>query len=312
MSAVPEDKPLFTPAQRERAAQIGEARHYIRRLKDGWTWSEIARDEGKTITAMRRSVWLAGLAREEAAAEQGNEAKRAERLEEQRARWEEEEAAAKQAADERARHYADLLIGGMTLEQVGQQAGVTRERVRQVVKEGGLYVEVKAQKAARRVEREADDRAEKDRKARERKMSVRTGNRRRRREWTDERIIAALRDWLDQGGSGRRTDWDAEGRTPSAVLVTQRIGWAKAIRRAGGTPTNELSRHRKDRWAEEDCLAAVVAFLEDPNERNGGCDAYVGWAERTGRGPSLTTVRNRFRSWSEAKRQALEWIASGP
>jgi hypothetical protein len=205
----------------------------------------------------------------------------------------------------RARRYADAAISGDTLTVIGAREGLTRERVRQIIRDGGLTAEVQAAKAERSASAAAEAQAERERRALDRKLTVFQERGSGAQRIPDDEIIAQLRAWLAAGGSGTTTDWAAEGRSPSTSLILERFGWAKAIRLAGGIPTREYARPRRDYRTPEECLDAVVAFLADPDARLGGPASYSAWAVPRGL-PGDQTVRKRLGGWRNAKRAALQ------
>lgn len=289
---------------------VARAHRYVEARRAGSSWEDIAVSEECSQMEARRIVSAAGLMGEARPARKSEsvemwwltprEAKRRDRE-----FAEAEKLALREAIhQERARRYADALIAGETLAAIGQREGVTRERVRQVVLTGGLQPEVDAAREARAVAAGEAYRAEMERRALDRKLSIRTSTR--EVVWTEAAIIEAVREWLDDGGSGSSVDWNAEGRSPSSGLIANRIGWAKAVRAAGGSVRHEVTRHRVDRWPPEAILRQVIAFLSDPDEVNGGPESFDKWSKkRGGYAPSASTVRNRFGGWGEAKRQAL-------
>jgi hypothetical protein len=203
------------------------------------------------------------------------------------------------------RQYADALIAGDTLDVVGARAGVSRERIRQIVLEAGLADEVKAFRDAQRAAHwDARRQAIEQRRA-QRRMEVRPNTKARIR-YTDDEIIERLRAWIAGGGSGLLPDWVASGERPSSATIVNRFGWSEAVRQAGGTSRGNV-KTRKDYRTQQECLDAVVAFLSDPNEKYSGPINYTAWAQPRGL-PGDQTVRHRFPSWVAAKQAAIDVI----
>lgn len=208
-----------------------------------------------------------------------------------------------------AQAWADALIAGASLRALGRAAGVTGEWVRQVVRDAGLMGSVYAAREQARQAQVAAREADRAARLAARRMSVQ--DRASHRHWTDDEIVAALRTWLERGGSGKSTDWVAAGMLPSAALVVSRMGWANALRAAGGTPGWVAVRPRKDKVSRDVCLDAVVRFLTDPGETLGGAHPYDRWTARQRDVlPTQQTVRKRFGTWAAAKRAALAVIAA--
>lgn len=208
----------------------------------------------------------------------------------------------------RAHDYADALIAGSTLKQVGAREGVTRERIRQIVAEAGLTDKVQKGRAARKAAEEKAYQEARKQRALTKKMSIGPSHGA-PLVWTEELIVAALREWLESGGSGKSPDWINEKRVPSTAIVANRIGWSNAIRLAGGTPARNRGPlgSRKDYRSREECLRTIIMFLRDPSQMNGGATAYDDWARHRG-APSTQTVRHRFGTWTAAKQAALDVI----
>jgi Sigma-70, region 4 len=208
----------------------------------------------------------------------------------------------------RASEYANALIAGATLEQIAAREGVSRERIRQIVRDAGLEGKVQEARAERRIVKAQAKQAARASRIVERKMTVMPpDNHGPKRIWTDEKIIDAVREWLAVGGSGKVPDWIAEKRVPSASIVVNRIGWSDAIRAAGGVTGGLREVRRKDYRSREECLRAVVMFLSDPRQLSGSPAAYDDWARHRG-APGSQTVRHRFGSWTAGKQAAIDVI----
>lgn len=230
---------------------------------------------------------------------------------------------------------------GLTLEQIAQLYGVTRERVRQILGEGGRP-SLPGGPPVRRAQRQAALAA---RLAREREgiialyraegridkivaqlglpyadvsrvinealgpverevlrgRMIATGKRRA----SDEELLDGLRRAAaDLGERFIATEFAAWAKKHGAVgpqTIYKRFGsWNEARRRAG-LPV--MSRHprepRSDMVSERDCLAPVVALAVELG-RTPSAQEY----ERSGRRPTISTIRTRFGSWGRARRLA--------
>lgn len=208
---------------------------------------------------------------------------------------------------ERAYRYANWQIDGMTLDAIGKIEGVTRERIRQVVADAGLAEDVRQLKGmvtaaqAARAARQA---------AALRKFTVTdmSGRKAAVRQWTDGDIVAAVSEWLDEGGDGTAPGWIEDKRSPSSALICIRIGWAKAVALAEGLEPEQKTWRRIDYISENACRQSIVDFLLDPSVVTGSSGEYDRWAKRHRRVGSQT-IRHRFDTWYEAKSQALEAIS---
>lgn len=209
----------------------------------------------------------------------------------------------------RASEYADALIAGMTLEQIAVREGVSRERIRQIVRDAGFGDKVREAREERQAAKAQAKKAAKELRVVERKMTVTPPDSHGpRRVWTDEKIIEAVREWLAAGGSGSSPDWIAEKRVPSQPTIVNRMGWGTAVREAGGTVScGPRERRRRDYRTREECLSAVVMFLSDPRQTSGSPAAYDDWARHRG-APGSQTVRHRFGSWTAGKQAAIDVI----
>jgi hypothetical protein len=207
-----------------------------------------------------------------------------------------------------------LAAGTATLEEIGEENGLTRERIRQIVKEHGHQGVVAAGRKKRRAEqREAEKAARAEAQAERVRLAKTTLSKGYAPPgMPDDEVIASLREWLENGGNGKASWWDLERdpeTTISSIRISQRFGWAEAIRKAGGKPTHYNYGDRIDKLSRSEIVAAVVAFLTDPDEELGGAGGYFKWHRSRPQYPSLGTVRARFGgSWREAKRAALDVI----
>jgi hypothetical protein len=101
-------------------------------------------------------------------------------------------------------------------------------------------------------------------------------------------------------------------RGPSLPLVGQRYGsWTAACEAAGVTTGRTMRNNYESKWSDQDLVNIVQHYLLDPAAPN-SANRFNDWKRRNmPDGPSFATIRNRFGSWTEAKRQALTWTGSG-
>lgn len=140
-------------------------------------------------------------------------------------------------------------------------------------------------------------------------------SRRRRRRWTEQEIVAAVRDWYALAGTPPTVaDWSPAhapaghggamryraqpGRWPSAALVARRFGsFPAAVRRAGLEP---LPPGPRTRWTEERIVAAIKAWVN----RTGAPPTRMEWS-RAGRDhPAASTVYRVMGPWRRALAKA--------
>ena len=144
----------------------------------------------------------------------------------------------------------------------------------------------------------------------------------RRRRWSDEEVLAAIRDWhAVTGAPPAVADWSpahappghvgarryrAEpGRRPSAALVARRFGsFPAAVRRAGLDPP---PRGPQPRWTEERIVAAIQSWLNT----TGAPPTRTQWS-RSGDGhPAASTVYRVIGRWRRALAEAGVRSVSG-
>lgn len=234
----------------------------------------------------------------------------------------------------------DRYRSGETLEAIGNDYGLSRERIRQIVRKHGVETynrsvlayrtwvdsngeQVNATFSATRsinatcaahpevpaawVRRLLRPRAHESVHGRSAVAKV----------WTDNEIFAALRSASINGvvtttgyARWRRSGATVEGRTPPTTsLITWRFGSWKQAAQAAGLSIGRTSRpHYERQWTREDALTAVCAFIADAHERGirptyAGYDAWV--SENPGN-PSGAYLRHLTgSSWSEILMEAL-------
>lgn len=235
--------------------------------------------------------------------------------------------------NDRAGDMVARRMRGETLNDIAQAHGVTRERVRQILKREGVdrATAINARRArmieaveARREDilhafRRGDSTAQIARDLDAGSAAVRAllddaitpadrAHRRANRhsagvgeQFSDEDLVAAVREVGDRYG---RTPTAAEygraaagGMLPSAPLIHARLGWREAVLRAGLTPRRSARRTYTRRWLAEACRHAlrriVVEIGEVPTVAQ-----YDALAQLDDSLPSSATVRNRLGRWS--------------
>lgn len=233
----------------------------------------------------------------------------------------------------------DARLEGKTLEQVGSQFGLTRERVRQLLaKHGGpTRSEVGELRARRNLERANAD-TSKIREILEKAgpmsladVATATGiapehvlglwpaelERMRLRPvswiasvWSDEEILRAIVDASTYEfplTSSAYKELVRVGQVdgPSLPRVTQRFGtWATACD-AAGVEHGQTMRSYQSKWADQDLLDYAREFFLSPGKAKSP-GAYTEWKKvHAPDGPSGMTLRNRFGSWTTIKVRAL-------
>lgn len=138
--------------------------------------------------------------------------------------------------------------------------------------------------------------------------------------YTDEEILACIREaaevltdnfshtTFDEYRSNRTFE---DGREwPTHQTATLRFNkWSNACEKAEVIPGRTLRDNYSPRWTEEDCVAAVAAFVEYQWEQGG--KATVGAYDQWQRGrdvPATATVRHRLDSWPLAVQRALPYV----
>jgi hypothetical protein len=233
---------------------------------------------------------------------------------------------------------AEMAMAGETLQAIGREFGLTRERVRQVLAEryditGG---DMLALRRSIRAERLAHDGATvrawvrtnpgrtleeaaqatgvpvtRIRKALSRHevhtsfAPVRPSHQPR---FADEDILEAIRAAAlvhgDPLSHNRYDHYAAEHGTPTSCRITQRYGsWSAACAAAGVeafTPRRVYTR----RWTPGQMVDAVVAYLASSGS-TGTFAGYDAWSRSRPDLPSSGTVRNQFGSWTAVKAAAM-------
>lgn len=234
-----------------------------------------------------------------------------------------------------------LRAQGLTLQAVADAVGLTRERVRQILKrDGGPDTDAAraSQRESRQRKREAlqrlvaiDLHAHPASTAEE--VACRLGCSREEVlshladdvralllrpagtslvVWTDEASLAALRDAATYAyplttAAYNRLLQAGEVQGPSVPRIFQRFGsWNEACKLAGVEPSSRRRPHYQSRWTDDDILGFVRQYLE--SGAGGGTFAgYDGWRRLAGfDAPSSALMRQRLGPWSDVKRRALQ------
>lgn len=233
---------------------------------------------------------------------------------------------------------------GLTLAEIGAEFGVTRERVRQLMKKygGPTSDDVRERRSAlESAEQQAKESAvaEELRGLLEERgpMSVHevadaTGHvaveisrawppdlahlrlhptGRQEERWSDDAIIDAIREaavYEYPLTTNAYAELLSQGqvRGPSMPRIWQRFGsWTAACEAAGVVPGQTMRPHYESRWSDEDLLRVARQYLLDQSAPN-SAGRFDGWRRAVvPDGPSFQTLRNRFGSWTDVKRRAL-------
>lgn len=246
--------------------------------------------------------------------------------------------------ERRAELMSQMRAEGRSLQEIGQRFGLTRERVRQIIRDAGGPTNEEAAAARReaaRREREAlreqilqllrqtpglpgDAVAE--------VLGVSTGEvraalgddarrilvstHRAPSVFADQDILDNLRQAAQEAGEPLTVRMYEEARVSfggaSAPLVLQRFGtWRDACVMAGVQHGQPVRTHYERRWTRDDLVDAVVEYLAEDGSRGSFAD-YERWARRTAGKPSGQTIRTQLGTWSTAKTAALTRIAQRP
>ena len=239
----------------------------------------------------------------------------------------------------------ELRADGQSLDEIGQQFGVTRERVRQLLtKHGGPSAsESRAVRHARAHRAQADVANEVATALRRVLMangpltleaaSSTTGldleavsrfwpedlahmrlwsSGSTETRWSDEEILEALRAAALYEFPLTTKAYAETGEHWCKFRVRLCLGSGNALglgrrpaKRRASCPGQTLRKNYDSKWSDADLLLIVRKYLLDPDCPNSA--RYFDEWKRSNviDGPSFQTVRNRFGTWTEVKRQAL-------
>lgn len=245
------------------------------------------------------------------------------------------------AVDQRSVTILRRRLGGDTLEEIGEQVGLTRERVRQIIKRhGGEEFDrlLKSRKKASSDHVRADQEVlreyiwghpgvtfaeleanfglpESEIRETFTRLDLKLvdgfgGERVRNQIWSDEKILSSLRVAATHFfplTTGNYESLIAVGELegPSVPLISQRFGtWTNACQLAGVESVESKTIYNL-KWTEGEVLKFVGDFLMVLGSSN-SIQAYEEW--RLGQSeevPSTAHIRNVFGTWPEARDLAL-------
>lgn len=243
-------------------------------------------------------------------------------------------------SDERDQRMVEMRERGLTLQEIAVEVGLTRERVRQVLKKvgGPTSAEVRAARLAQReaAAQELRQRIQEDLEqhpgstleevaARLRidrsdvqahvpehmRALVVNPARNVERLWSDDDVLAAIRTAatyaypLTTNAYGKLVQ-SGEVPGPSMPRVWQCFGsWTEACRAAGVEPGQPWRDNYQSKWTDEDIRDFVHRFLSD-REYRGTFAEYDLWRRARGLdAPSSALMRQRLGPWTEVKRAVL-------
>lgn len=234
----------------------------------------------------------------------------------------------------------DAYQTGLTLDAIGRVHGISRERVRQIIKKSGIPTHSRAVAAYQRWADEHGDQInetfEQTRsisrtiaahpeapaswirrilrpRAHEAVLSGRTSN----KIWSDTEILDALRAAAIDGTvtTSTYTRWRQSGTTinhrtpPTVTLIVWRFGsWQHAVEQAGLRMGRAGRPSYRRRWTRDDALAAVTSYLAEAREGSiaptfAGYEIWAGENQGHPSGAYLRILTGQ--TWSEILREAL-------
>jgi hypothetical protein len=237
----------------------------------------------------------------------------------------------------------ELRTQGATLQEIGDEFALTRERVRQLLKKHGgpTTAVVRAAQEARTRAAEEDRAAHvgnairatlneggpmsAEAVARAAALELDEVSRFWPRDlehmrlwrghsdsrWSDDEVLAAIREaalyefpLTANAYSNLVSVGQIQG--PSLPRIGQRFGsWTAACDAASVVPGQTMRGNYESRWSDDDLLQIVKQYLVDPDAPN-SANRFDEWKRaHVPDGPSFQTLRNRFGTWTEVKRQAL-------
>ncbi|MET7132988.1 hypothetical protein MT994_02565 [Cellulosimicrobium sp. MI9406] len=239
---------------------------------------------------------------------------------------------------DRDRQIYEMRQAGATLDEVGQEFGLTRERVRQIVSNMG-GVDRAAVRAARFTEREGRDQRVRDRvfsvvatglarstaevaimsdvdeetvrRIGGKELSAYLGvTKRGSVRWTEDDVISALGtaatyEWPLSRNAYQELIDEGEIHGPSAARIEQLYGWAAACELAGVESSRRRRRDYQSSWTDDDLWHFARTYVEHsgPTASFHGYDTWR--TEHAPGAPSSGVLRGRLGGWNETRRTIL-------
>lgn len=129
--------------------------------------------------------------------------------------------------------------------------------------------------------------------------------------WSDDSGLDAIREaalYEFPLTTNAYADLLAQGQVkgPSMPRILQLYGsWTAACEAAGVVAGQTMRPHYESRWSDDDLLQVARQYLLDPDSPN-SAHRFDEWKRASAPdGPSFQTLRNRFGSWTNLKRRAL-------
>lgn len=211
--------------------------------------------------------------------------------------------------DSRNTGIVDSIRLGESASDVARNYGLSRERVRQIVKQSGFdYSDIRsAQKELSKEQKNLA--AEQRRKARIFSVAKHTE---RERNFSDQDIVDALARVAQELGVDNLSrfvyDKHRSKEDPSTALITSRLSsWNNAVESAG-LKSFKRGREYTSRWTDQEVIQWISKFLNE-SSGNGGIGAYELWSKQYKKeAPSASSIRVRKpgMAWSDWKAAALK------
>jgi DNA-binding CsgD family transcriptional regulator len=238
----------------------------------------------------------------------------------------------------------NLYLEGQTLEEIGNQVGLSRERVRQLIVRGGFSVKqlgqqrkqaavaevtqaqntiaawVESHKGCTLEEIEAAtgysvDRIRKLLNPRLRHLILRDADELKQevsalRKWSEEQTLFALRQAAKRVSPLTREAYDGLIKSGVVIgpvgsgIVHKFDSWVAACEAAGVQPGEAVRDNYQREFAYGDLKAALIQFISESD--NLSVDAYDKWESLKEGLPSSVLIRVRYGTWQTAWRTALK------
>jgi hypothetical protein len=211
----------------------------------------------------------------------------------------------------------EVVAKGRTLQSVADDHGLTRERVRQIVKAGSPDFRNREVRKARTKARNAQRRREQLAAGDRYRTTAELPRSSKATKWTKEQMLAEMCRLTEQQGRDLGiTEWRRIAKAhgaPSAALYIQRFGsWNRAKELAGLQPIESNRPSYVREFSDTDILRAVALFLRTANRdsvaQRFGSSHYEQWRASTGMPyPSAALARVRLGRWHEIKAAAIAY-----